>query len=565
MRHKWTLLDTHPSEEVRRLSQELNIPPVIAKILLNRGIRSYEEAKAFFRPELSSLHDPFLLPDMDAACQLVLEAIRSKKPVLVYGDYDVDGITGIALLYRFLLRYGVPVWYYVPDRFTEGYGLSERGVREAAARGASLLITVDCGVTAVEEVELARHLGIDVIVTDHHQPGDRLPPANAVVVPKRPDSVYPCAELAGAGVVFKLMQAVVGRMRLSAEILSDALELVAVGTAADIVPLIGENRTLVKMGLERLPHSRVPGLRALLEVSGLKAREISTSHVVFILAPRINAVGRMGDASRAVELLITPDARRAREIAVVLESENRQRRSVDEETFREADALVEDEFDLDVDLVLVLAMEGWHPGVIGIVASRLVERYYRPTAMIALENGIGRGSARSIPEFDIYAALRQCEDLLLRYGGHRHAAGFLIEEEKIPAFRQRLNEIAAKQLSASALVPSLRIDAELDLEQVDGRFYRLLKLFEPFGPQNMRPVFVSRNLQLVGVPTVTAGNHLRFQVRGKTKTFPAIGFGMGDRIAELTPGRRDLALAYVIDEDDYQGVRTLQLRVKDLG
>ncbi|MDZ7373076.1 MAG: single-stranded-DNA-specific exonuclease RecJ [candidate division KSB1 bacterium] len=563
MRAKWTLLDAHSPEEVRRLAQELNVPLPIAKILMNRGIRSYEEAKTFFRPNLSSLHNPFLLSDMDEAVRLLLRAIRERKPVLIYGDYDVDGITGTALLYRFLHRLGVPVFYYIPDRLAEGYGLSERGVREAAARGAKLLLTIDCGVTAAAEVELARQLGMDVIVTDHHEPGDRLPPANAVLDPKKPGCNYPFPDLAGVGVAFKMLQGVVQELRVSADTLYDALDLVAVGTAADIVPLVGENRTLVKIGLERLSDTRVVGLRALLEVSGLKGRQISTGHVVFILAPRINAVGRMGDASRAVELLITPDPNRARQIASVLEAENRQRRSVDEETFREADALVGDECELTRDAVIVLAMEGWHPGVIGIVASRLAERYYRPTVMIAIENGIGRGSARSIPEFDIYSALTQCEHLLLQYGGHRYAAGLLIEEDKIAEFRRRLNEIASSQLNVAALAPSLKIDAELDLDQVDGRFYQLLRLFEPYGPQNMRPVFLSRNLQVVGAPTVVGGNHLKFQVKSKSKVFPAIGFGMGDLIGELPPGRRGLSLVYVIEEDEYQGMRTLHLRVKD--
>ncbi len=564
MQHKWIVLDDHPAEEVRRLAQELNFPPVLAKVLLNRGVRTYEEAKVFFRPDLSSLHDPFLLPDMDRAADRLLQAIRNKERVLVYGDYDVDGITSVALLYRFLMRFGVPVDYYVPDRFTEGYGLSEKGVREAAARGAAVMITVDCGVTAHEELQLAGELGLQVIVTDHHEPGESLPPAFAVVDPKRPDSRYPFEELAGVGVAFKLLQAVTERMRVSAESLYEALDLVAVGTSADIVPLVGENRTLVKIGLERLPQTRVLGLRALLEATGLRSKTITTGNVVFILAPRINAVGRMGDASRAVEMLITLDPQRARKIAAVLDAENRQRRNIDVETFREAAAIVEDEFDPVGDRALVLAMEGWHPGVIGIVASRLVERFYRPTVMIALEEGLGRGSARSIPGFDIHAALSQCEDLLLEYGGHKYAAGLVIEREKIPELRRRLNEIASAQLSESDLVPSLKIDAELDLSTVDGRFYRLLQLFGPFGPQNMRPVFLSRNVQLAGAPTVVGNNHLKFKVKSGKKVFDAIGFGLGDLIGKLEPGKRGVDLVYVIDENDYMGVRTLQLRVKDL-
>ena len=564
MEQKWILLDDHPDEDVRRLATELNMPPVLVKVLFNRGVRSYDEAKRFFRPELSSLNDPFDLPQMDVAASRLLEAVRKRERVLIYGDYDVDGITSVALLYRFLRKLGVPADFYVPDRIAEGYGLSEQGVREAVSRGAQLLITVDCGVTAHKEVALARQLGLDVIVTDHHEPGDELPQANAVIDPKRKDSTYPFKELAGVGVAFKLLQALVHLTRSSTDDLHEGLDLVAIGTAADIVPLVDENRTLVKMGLERLSRTPNVGLRALLEVAGLARKEITTGHIVFILAPRINSVGRLGSAERAVHLLITSNAQQARNIASILDSENRQRKSIDEQTFREAVQIVEEDFDPATTRSLVLALEGWHPGVIGIVASRLVERFYRPTVMISLDGGVGKGSARSIPGFDLYDALKQCSDLMIDFGGHRYAAGLSIAQENIPEFRRRFNEIAAAKLTEDQLVPKLRIDAELDLDQIDGRFYTLLKLFGPFGPQNMRPVFVSRNLEVVGAPTVVGTNHLKFRVRQRSRVFEAIGFNLGDMIYRIEPGRKNLDLAYVIDENHYMGVTTLQLRVKDL-
>jgi len=570
------VLDDHPSDEAKHLASALNVPHLIAKILLHRGIRSLEEAKAFFRPSLENLHDPFLMPDMERAVRRVLQAIRRGERILIYGDYDVDGTTGTALLYLFFQALGYPVSFYIPDRLREGYGLSARGVEEARRQGVGLIIAVDCGVTANEPIGLARSLGMDVIVCDHHEPGPGgLPPAVAILDPKRSDSRYPFSELAGVGVAFKLGQAIAQARSVSDDSLMKLVSLVAIGSAADIVPLIDENRIFVKEGLRQLNQSTNVGLHALLEASGLRGparpgsygiggREINTGQVVFILAPRINAVGRLGDAARAVHLLTTDSPQLARNIAAILESENRHRRRIDEDMFRHAQGIVEKEIDLPNTKALVLNFDGWHPGVIGIVASRLVEKYYRPTVMIATEAGMGKGSARSIPGFDLYQALKECADLVETFGGHRHAAGLTIREENIPAFRQRFHRVAADRLSDEDLIPKLRIDGEIRLREIDARFLRLLKLFAPFGPQNMRPVFLSRHVQIVGTPTVVGNNHLKFKVRQDGVVIDAIGFNLGDLIYRIAPGESNVDVVYGIEENDWQGRKVVQLRVKDL-
>lgn len=564
MEQKWVLLDEHSSAEIEQLSKSLNVSKIIARILLNRGIDNLEKAKKFFRVSLDHLYDPFLLRDMEAAVSRIQTAFRKNEKILVYGDYDVDGITSVSMLVLAFQQLGHKPEFYIPDRLREGYGLSKAGIHTAAQKGVSLIISVDCGITAIDEIDLANSLGIDVIICDHHEPGPILPNAIAILDPKCPKCEYPFKELAGVGVAYKLLQGLFHRYNISEERLHHFVELVAIGSAADIVPLVEENRIFAKVGLERLSQSNNIGLQALLEATGLKNKEIGTGQVVFIIAPRINAVGRMGDAERAVRLLTTNNHQQAKNIAAILEKENRQRKNIDDDTFKEAIQKIEQECDLSQDHAIVLSHEGWHPGVIGIVASRIVEKYYRPTVMISTDNGIGKGSARSIPGFDLYRALRECSDLMIGFGGHKYAAGLTISIDKLDDLKQRVKNIAQEWLESEALIPKLRIDSDIRLKQIDGNFLKILQMFAPYGPQNMRPVFISKNLQLRGTPSIVGNNHLKFKVEQDGFVYDAIGFNLGDLYYRLAPGEQNLDIAFIIEKNEWQGRATIQLRVRDL-
>ena len=562
---KWVINHQHyNAEELSSLSETLKVPEVISKMLLARGISDLDSAKVFFKPTFENLHDPFKMADMEVAVERLQKAVTTNQRIFIYGDYDVDGITSVSLLYLVLVQLGAQVTYYIPDRLKEGYGLSNMGILEAQKQSADLLISVDCGITGKAEIELANKLGIDVIVCDHHEQGPELPPATAVLDPKRKDCTYPFKELAGVGVTFKLAQGLIDRMGLDPSIVNRYIDLVAIGSSADIVPLIGENRMLTKFGLQRLNQTDNVGIQALLEATGLKGKTIGTGQVVFVLAPRMNAVGRMGDAKRAVQLLTTDNVQQARNIASILESENRKRKSVDEETFRQALEQVEKDHDVNYEKTLVLNKRDWHSGVIGIVASRIVEKFYRPTILISVEDGVGKGSARSIRGYDIFLALNECRDLMLGFGGHKYAAGLTIEENKIDEFKKRFEEVAASKLDDELLTSKLYVDAELKLTEIDARLVKLLKYFAPFGPQNMRPIFISKNLHVVGSPSVVGNNHLKFKVRQDGRIMDAIGFGMGDLIYRIAPGEANLDIAYVIDENEFMGQTTIQLRLKDL-
>ncbi len=564
MYFEWTFVDSHPSEWVDRLASELSVHPIIAQILLNRGITSLDDAKYFFRAGLEHLHDPFLMADMDRAVERIREAVDRKQRILVYGDYDVDGATATAMMILFFRQLGIEVDFYIPHRIREGYGLSKEAIEAIHGKGVDLIIAVDCGITAIEEVALARKLGMDVIVCDHHQPGKALPEAYAILNPKRADCPYPFKELAGVGVAFKLAQALAQRFSHPENALFQLLDLVAIGSAADIVPLVDENRILVREGLEMLQRTQNIGLRALLKKTGLEGKTIGTGQIIFILAPRINAVGRMSDASQAVRLLTTYHEQEALDIAELLEKENRNRRNIDEETFKEAIEQVEAYFDPENDPVLVLSSEGWHPGVIGIVASRVVERYYRPTVMISTDDGIGKGSARSIPGFNIYDALKTCSDLMLAFGGHKYAAGLSIASENISRLRERLQEYADGVLTDDLLTPKLSIEGELDFEQIDGKLMRILKMMAPYGPQNMRPVFYSKNIRVVGTPAIVGSNHLRFKACQNGKVIDAIGFNLGGLLHRIRGNRTDIEIAYLLEENEWQGRVYTQLRIKDI-
>ncbi len=564
MNLKWIVQNDIDYETVENFAKLLNVPKIISQILLNRGIDTFDKAKLFFRGKLEHLHDPFLLPDMDQAVARIIRAIRQQEKILIYGDYDVDGITAVSLLYLLLRKLGADVIYYIPNRIKDGYGITIAGIKEALQQQVNLIVSVDCGITAIQEVEFARQAGMDVIISDHHEPGAELPSACAVLNPKCHHSSYPFHELAGVGVAYKLGQALIRTLKLDDSLIQEYVDLVAIGSAADIVPLVDENRILVRAGLQQLNKTDRPGLKALLQVTGMLNKPLSTGQVVFILAPRINAVGRLGNATCAVELLTTDNAARALEIANVLEAENRLRKNIDEETFKMAQQMVDEKFNLSDYYGLVLDQDGWHPGVIGIVASRVVEKYYRPTIMISTDENIGKGSARSITGFDIYQALKKCEDLLIGFGGHKYAAGLTIDRANIDRFRRRFNEIAIEQLNEDLLTPKLRIEGELKFNEISPRLLQILKLMAPFGPHNMRPVFLSQKLQVVGTPAVVGNNHLKFKVRQNGIVLDAIGFNLGDLLYRIDPGVSNLDMTYVIEENTYSGRSTLQLRVKDL-
>ena len=549
---------------VQPLIQDAGLPSSIAKILANRGFDTPERAERFLHPNLEELCNPFLLPAMQAAVEFITGAIRENEPVMVFGDYDVDGITATALTYLVLSRLGANVSYYLPNRLVEGYGLSEEGFLEAKKRGASWVITVDCGITAASEVAFGNSLGIRTIITDHHEPASGLPDAVAIVNPKLGDLKLG-EELSGVGIAYKFAQALYAH--LGQEEVEEHLDLVALGTLADIVPLTGENRILSRFGIQALGRTNKPGLKSLAFVAGLLGKEISAGQVVFVLAPRINAIGRLGSATEAVRLLTTRDEKVASEIARVLDGENRKRRSLDEATLEEALALVEREVDLSNERAIVLASERWHPGVIGIVASRLVERFHRPTIMIAIDGEEGKGSARSIPGFHLTEALKACESHLLRYGGHKYAAGLSIARSEIETFRRKIKEVSHQMLSDEDLIPRLGVDAEVGLSEVDDKLVETLELFAPFGPANSRPIFVSRGLEFAGRPAVVGTSHLKFRVRQDNQVLEAIGFGMGGLLPRVQSSAERggfVDLAYTLDFNDWNGQRRIQLQLKDI-
>jgi single-stranded-DNA-specific exonuclease len=561
---KWVFAETPDPEAVRLLTDQTELPPEIVRILINRRLVSTELINRFVNPDMSDLFDPFELEGIEQAVTRIIRALRDQERIMVYGDYDVDGITSAALTFLVLNRLGADVSYYLPNRLVEGYGLSEDGIQEAINRKISLIITVDCGVTAINEVEYARGKGIDVIITDHHEPGQNLPNAVSIVNPKL-NAAMPGQELAGVGVAFKLAQALYRSLGQNDAELEEHLDLVAMGTAADIAPLIGENRILTKHGIRQIARTNKPGLKSLCFVSGLMGKEITSGQVVFILAPRINAVGRLGDPELAIRLLTTRDDIAATKIARKLDEENKLRKKLDETTLRQALELVKSECDPENDPVIVLAAEGWHQGVIGIVASRIVERYHVPTVLIAIDGKEGKGSARSIPSFHLYNAMRECEDLLLRYGGHKYAAGLSIATDKIPEFRERLKKVARGMLSDEDLTPTLTIDCYMDLDRLDEDFIRRLEEFAPFGPQNTRPVFMTGSVELVGTPYIVGRNHLKFRAgKGNSRVFDCIGFNMGDIARRLSAHAGTIDMAYVAERVWWNNAHQLQLRIKDI-
>lgn len=561
---KWVVQPETDHNSVRKLSEELNISHIASRILISRGMRETGLAESFLKPSLSDLFDPFLMSQMDRAVDRIVDALKRNQRIMVYGDYDVDGITSTALVFLVLNRLGANVSYYLPNRLVEGYGMSEDGLQEAKKRNIDLLITVDCGITAVEEFAVARRMGIDCIITDHHEPSDRIPEASAIVNAKLDGPDNPGFDLSAVGVAFKLAQALYRRLGQDESGLEQHLDLVALGTAADIVPMVGENRILTKFGLEQIARTTKPGLKALIFIAGLMGQKIGTGQVVFILAPRINAIGRLGDAEQAIKLLTTRDEDKAASIARILNAENKRRKDIDEQTLNEALEMIEQEVDIERQSAIVLASRGWHQGVIGIVASRLVERFHRPTVMIAIDGDEGKGSARSIPGFHLYEALKECESDLIRYGGHKYAAGLSIAPENIESFSERLNAVSARMLSDEDLVPKLNIDAEIELDSIDSALVDVLERFAPFGPQNMRPVFVTYASEIVGTPHIVGKRHLKFKVRKGENIIDCIGFNQGDFLKNLNFRPMLIDMTYVLENNYWNGVNKIQIRTKDI-
>ena len=564
MSFRWVYAQPEQKERVPMLQQALGVPEKIARLLAIRGIENYDNAKTFFRPTIDLLHDPFLMKDMELGAERLALAIRKSEKVLVYGDYDVDGTTATSCLYTFLKEFGVDADYYIPHRFKEGYGINPEGIQYAENIGANLIVSVDCGITAINEAKEIKAKGIDLIICDHHTVGDAIPEAVAVLDPKRPDCDYPFDGLSGAGVGFKLIQGTLKRLGLPDSIAYKFLDLVAISIASDIVPIIDENRILMKAGLQMIQSSPRVGIKALMELIKMPAEDITTSKIVFSIGPRINAAGRMGDATTAVKLMIAESYSEAKSLAYELESINLKRRDKDSLTMEEALAQIDDDLDIDEISTLVLYKEDWHLGVIGIVASRLVDMFHRPAVMLSNVDGKIKGSARSIKGFNIYNAMKQCEDLLEQFGGHEFAAGLTLEEKNLPEFRRRLNQIAYRGLSGSKFDPELSIDCKLDLKEIDMKFWKLLAQFKPFGPANLRPTFVSEGVEAVGIPTVVGNGHLKMKVKQNgSGVFDTIGFNMH----EFLPGVRDgekFDIAYVLEENFWNGRRTLQMRIKDI-
>ena len=558
---RWLLSPRDPLAETE-IAAEVGTHPLVVAVLRNRGLRDTGAIADFLAPSLERLHDPALLPDIEPAVARLSQAIRAREAVLIHGDYDADGLTGTALLARVLSKFGCRVQFYIPHRVREQYGLSAAAIERASELGAGLLVAVDCGVCDFEAIAVARRCGMDVIVVDHHEPGERLPEGAWVVDPKRADSRYPERELAAVGLAFKVASALCIHERVSeASLQRNFLDLAAIGTIADVVPLRGENRLIAWAGLEVMAQTRSEGLQALLDICGV-GRPVRAMDIAFRVAPRLNAVGRVGDGTDGLEMLLTDDPQEARRLALHLDSMNRDRQREQELVYQDALQMVRDEVDLDSDRVIVLASAGWHVGVVGIVASKLLEQYNRPTIMLVEDRGQLRGSARSVGGFDITAALRECSSCLLRYGGHALAAGLTLRPEDLDEFRRRLNLVASETLADEDLVAEVRIDAEVGLAEIDMDLINALQRLEPYGHSNPEPLLLTCNLEVLECRGVGQdGRHLKLYVRDEGRTAECIGFGMGAESSWIKPGTR-LDLCYTPEINDYQGNRSIQLRLE---
>ena len=565
---KWILKDPADPEKVGRLATELGIDRVLAELLVARGVNTFEEARSFFRPSLADLHDPFLMKDMDKAVERLHTAISGGEKILVYGDYDVDGTTAVSLVYSYVKRFTSRVDFYIPDRYDEGYGVSYKGIDWASDSGFTLLITLDCGIKAIDKVAYAKGKGIDVIICDHHLPEESLPEAVAVLDPKREDCHYPFDDLCGCGVGFKLVQGYSMTYNVPFESLEPLLDLLVVSIASDLVTMVGENRVLAYYGLKRLNENPRKGLLALIALAKLEAGHVSIDDIVFKIGPRINAAGRMESGRLAVELLTAEDDTTAFEIGDEINDSNNERKNIDREITQEALEMVQNGTALASENVTIVYSPTWNKGVVGIVASRLVEAYYRPTVVLTKSNGFITGSARSVQGFDLYAAIESCADLLENFGGHVYAAGLTLKEENLKDFCRRMNGFVTSNLKPEVVVPVIELDSKLDFSQITPKFFRILKQFQPFGPGNSNPVFLTEDVYDGGNgrKVGAGGVHLKLDLMQESQPYrqiPAIGFNMAEFYDHIKAGN-PVDVCYSVVENFYRGSSTIQLRIKDM-
>jgi len=561
MQKRWRILP-FDNEKTNSLHNTLSISKTICKILAQRNIDDFEKAKDYFRPRLSQLHSPWLMKDMEKAVDRIELAFTNKEKILVFGDYDVDGTTSVASMYQFLSNLSTNVDYYIPHRYKEGYGISKIGIDFAKENNFTLIISLDCGIKSVDLIEYAKTLGIDFIICDHHLPDEILPPAVAILNAKQKDCNYPFKELCGCGVGFKLMQAIADRKQLPSESFLKYLDLVATAIAADIVPINDENRILAYYGLERVNENPCVGIKALMQLAAVKDM-MTISNLVFVIAPRINAAGRMDDAKKAVQLFIAQDVDTAMNVAKLLHIDNTDRREADTTITAEALSIIENSNDATLRKSTVVYREHWHKGVVGIVASRLIESYYRPTIVLAKSGDCIAGSGRSVPGFNLYEAIYSCKEYLIGFGGHFAAAGLTMHENNLEDFKTAFEQAVSSQITPEQLIPEVVIDAEINFNEINLAFYNILIQMEPFGPENMRPVFVTRKVYNSGFSKIVKEQHIKFSLQQGSITLNGIGFGMADKFPVLQMNRQ-VDVVYTLDLNEWNGIKSVQLKVIDL-
>lgn len=561
MSKRWNILTAEPAK-VKQLQDTLKINPVLCKILVQRGIETFDQAKDFFRPQLNQLHSPWLMKDMDKAVTRILGAISNNEKILVFGDYDVDGTTAVASMFQFLRNIHPHLDFYIPHRYREGYGVSKAGIDFARENGFTLIISLDCGIKSADLISYAKEIGIDFIVCDHHLPDEILPPAVAILNPKQPGCKYPYKELCGCGVGFKLISALSEKLNLPAETPFDYLDLVATAIAADIVSVTGENRILAFHGLIKANKNPNYGIKALTKLSGL-VRELHISSLVFMIAPRVNAAGRMDDATKAVRMFVATTEEEAMEYAEMLHSDNTDRKEADNNITAEALTLIQQKEEWQNRSSTVVFQSHWHKGVVGIVASRLIEHYHRPTVVLTQSGDFAAGSARSVAGFNLYEAIHACREHLLGYGGHFAAAGMTLELDQVDAFREKFETVVSNSIDPRLLVPEIVIDAEITLKEIQPSFYNILCQMEPFGPENLRPVFIARGVTDTGWSKIAKEEHIRFSLQQYNTTITGIGFGMAGKF-NLLKDKKPVDIVFKIDENEWNGNTSLQLRVLDI-
>ncbi len=567
---RWSIKTQPSKDKITHLKSVLGVDTAIAGLLAQRDILDYEIAKDFFRPSLEKLHDPFLMQDMDKAVQRVSMALHRKEKIMVYGDYDVDGTTSVALMYGFLKTIHPDLIYYIPDRYSEGYGISFQGIDYAAEQKVSLIVCLDCGIKAIDKIDYANSFNIDFIICDHHLPGEQLPRAYAILDPKRKDCKYPFKELSGCGVGFKLIQALSTTLESKIPALKninvyDFLDLVAVSTAADIVPIVGENRILTFFGLKLINEKPRPGLKAIMVLNNF-TKELKVSDIVFLIAPRINAAGRIEHAFGAVKLLLAETVEKADEFALAINKTNSNRKDLDSEITQEAYSIIDNDLAIVDKRSTVLYQPHWHKGVIGIVASRLIERYYKPTIVLTESNGRATGSARSVKDFDVHSAIEECSDLLEQFGGHKYAAGLTLRIENVPAFTERFEKVVRSTITTDMLTPEIEIDLELNFADITQKTTRILKQFAPFGPENMTPLFMSQHVFDSGYGKIVGHNHLKVELYQKNMPevkIQAIGYDMGDFL-DFFKRNIPVAIVYTIEENTWNNNTVTQLLLKEI-